>query len=53
MATAGSSTPQSETSVVSVIIKISDTNDNDPVWTSIFSAITIPEVSSNCYFIQF
>lgn len=45
MATASDTTPQSEVNIVSVIIEISDINDNNPVWTSVFSAISIPEVS--------
>jgi hypothetical protein len=39
----GDTTPESEVSIVSVIIIITDQNDHSPVWTSTFSPLTIPE----------
>lgn len=43
----GDTVAQSEVSIVSVVIIITDLNDNDPVFTSMFSAVTLSEVS-NC-----
>ena len=41
----GDRVPQSEVSIVSVVIIVTDVNDHSPLWTSTFSPITIPEVS--------
>lgn len=44
MSAAGSIVPQTEASIVSVVIIVADLNDNDPVWASIFDPVTISEV---------
>lgn len=36
---------ESEVGIASVAIIIADANDQSPVWTAIFSSLTIPEVS--------
>ena len=45
MPSVASTVPQSEAAIVSVIIVVTDVNDNPPVWTSAFNPVTIAEVS--------
>ncbi len=48
MASDGSTVPQSEATIVSVIIVVLDVNDNSPVWTSVFNPVTLIEVGHYC-----
>ncbi len=48
-----STVPQTEISIVSVVIIVGDANDNSPVWTSSFPAITLPEVrKTTCHILS-
>jgi hypothetical protein len=45
VASDGATARESEVGIASVVIIITDANDQSPVWTSTFSPVNIPEVS--------